>query len=443
MKAGPSLRSRLAAFVLIAMVAVLAGVLTVTYTLLARRVHRTFLDRTAATGRLVAGLVEHDPDDGVELEGGETGLRLLADGPEPTDVWITADGRTIVSPTPARASDSPPCTTAPPIERAEPHLSDGGPAARWCAAVAPRTEGVEQAPVTAVVTVVRDGSMAAGLLRDLSAALVLVAGLGTAAAVAASVVAVRRGLRPLREVGRALARVETPTDPFDLGPPPPAELVPMVEAFATTLERIRYLFDRERAFADALAHELRTPLAAVTTRIEVALARSEGAQPATATVLSEILEQVRSLGGIVQTVLEARRAQTAAGQGVRRVLSVAGATRQVVATFTTQAQARDQHIDTAFSDRTVAADPTRWSIIVSNLLANAVRHGEHGSTIVVRGPADGPLLVVENAVGKGRTEPGGGIGLRIAADLARCDGLRVVTGRSGDRFVARVHSGSA
>lgn len=81
-----------------------------------------------------------------------------------------------------------------------------------------------------------------------------------------------QGLAPLRKIERALAR----QSPLDLEPLAinrkrmPTELRGLVETLDSMMGRIRGFVARQRAFAAAAAHELRTPLAACATQAELA-----------------------------------------------------------------------------------------------------------------------------------------------------------------------------
>ena len=92
--------------------------------------------------------------------------------------------------------------------------------------------------------------------------------------------AVRRGLRPLGQLGQSLAGRQ----PGDLSPvvlpgaTPPAELLPVLQNLNDLLARIGALLDSERRFTADAAHELRTPIAAIRAQAQVALAASEDAE---------------------------------------------------------------------------------------------------------------------------------------------------------------------
>lgn len=80
---------------------------------------------------------------------------------------------------------------------------------------------------------------------------------------------VGRALGPIARIGAALAR----RDPHYLAPlegEVPQEIAPMVERLNALLERVKATLENERRFTSDAAHELRTPLAALKTQLQVA-----------------------------------------------------------------------------------------------------------------------------------------------------------------------------
>ena len=90
--------------------------------------------------------------------------------------------------------------------------------------------------------------------------------------------AVRRGLAPLRALGRAVAqRSPQALDPVVLLDAP-SEMVPMLAALNGLFERIDELMASERRFTADAAHELRTPIAAIRAQAQVALGETDDAE---------------------------------------------------------------------------------------------------------------------------------------------------------------------
>ncbi len=82
-------------------------------------------------------------------------------------------------------------------------------------------------------------------------------------------------LKPVDRIGAALAR----RDPRYLTPiegEVPKEIAPMVERLNGLLERVQSTLENERRFTSDAAHELRTPLAALKTQLQVAQGAVDG-----------------------------------------------------------------------------------------------------------------------------------------------------------------------
>lgn len=109
----------------------------------------------------------------------------------------------------------------------------------------------------------------ANLLRDVA----FTAAVPFAVALAGSLlmlwIGIGRGLAPVEKIRGVLA-ARKPGDDAPLPPAPvPQEMKPLVDTIAQLLERVRGALARERRFTDDAAHELRTPLAAIKTHLQV------------------------------------------------------------------------------------------------------------------------------------------------------------------------------
>ena len=216
-------------------------------------------------------------------------------------------------------------------------------------------------------------------------------------------------------VNRTLARLDglratlLSRDPFDLAPLPhqgmPIELQPLIVSVNRLLGRLETAMNRERRFIADAAHELRTPLAALTTHAELARAASENASrqgaldgllavARRATRLSEqLLDQAR-LDAIERRPTTPVDLATLISIGVRDYESAARGKRQRI-TLDTQASPVNGDIDAI-------------GILISNLMDNAVRYTPEGGRIEVRctpRPSGGALLsVADNGPGVPESE---------------------------------------
>jgi two-component system heavy metal sensor histidine kinase CusS len=122
-------------------------------------------------------------------------------------------------------------------------------------------------------------------------------------------------LRPLNGVADTITAIDERSldRRIDVGRLPP-ELRPMAERLNQMLARLEQGARRQETFMADAAHELRTPVTALMTSLEVALRRPRDAS-ALREVLEECLADVRVLRRLIEALLDQFRSQ-AAGQTV-------------------------------------------------------------------------------------------------------------------------------
>jgi two-component system sensor histidine kinase QseC len=317
------------------------------------------------------------------------------------------------------------------------------PSAAAAGAVEPMivVAAVDRGPVDAAL-----GALAAALL-----------GAGGVAALGMGVLvllAVRSGLAPLRRLGAELGGVSGPTisQRFDARDAP-RELEPVYRELNRMLERVESALERERAFADAAAHELRTPLAELRATAEVA-ARWPDLERATA-ALREILQIGGEMERLVESLLLLSRGQAGSPLPVGLEPVVRGCLARSAGPI---GQKRlDLRVD--LNAGTLRATPEAVEIIVRNLLDNAVEYTPGGGAIRVSSvPVNGSCaLVVENGpvtlaerdlerlfepffrADRSRGDRShAGLGLTVARRVAAVVGLGIEATLEGDRLRVRV-----
>jgi len=163
------------------------------------------------------------------------------------------------------------------------------------------------------------------------------------------------------------------------------------------LDRIEQTAKREEQFAADAAHELRTPLSILRTRIETTLLRPRQPEEyaATSTLL---LDEIDRLTKIVESLLETARGQSTRPPNLR----LAPIVEEVCARWRTTGTS----IATHTARVSAAITPEELSIVLDNLLENAQRYAPADSEIVVILAAEGDFarLAVRDA-GPGIPEP--------------------------------------
>ncbi len=230
--------------------------------------------------------------------------------------------------------------------------------------------------------------------------ILLSAGAGALLAALAALALVRRGLRPLRELARqtdgiGMANLAGRLD----GAGAPRELAQLVAAFNAMLERLANGFTRLSQVSADMAHDLRTPIANLLGQGEVALGQPRSADYYEA-LLASNQEELQRLARMTENMLFLARAEHAGSAIACASLPLRGELLRQADYFEGLAEERGLRIAVAIGGAAAAvwADPLLLRRALANLLANAVRHADAGSTITLSAEADaaGVRLTVEN-----------------------------------------------
>ncbi|HXE65768.1 MAG TPA: sensor histidine kinase N-terminal domain-containing protein [Rhodanobacteraceae bacterium] len=246
---------------------------------------------------------------------------------------------------------------------------------------------------------------------------------------------VRRGLRPLSVLDRAMA---------DIGPDAPGgrlpastttELASLVARFNEVLARMDEGLARERQFASGLAHEFRTRLAELHTLVDVETRYPSGRD--TRSLLQEIGSIGTELEATVTALLQLTRIQSGLEQSRPERLLLPPWLGRIRARHEAGARARDVRVETDLAcgpDFAVETDAALLEIVLDNLLGNAVAYAPRGSVVELSANHDGievcnaaPALHPEDLANFGqrfwRKEAQGaghaGLGLALAGAAAR------------------------
>ncbi|HVR52748.1 MAG TPA: heavy metal sensor histidine kinase, partial [Pseudorhodoferax sp.] len=229
--------------------------------------------------------------------------------------------------------------------------------------------------------------------------LLLLAALGGAAVVSlGGWLLVRLGLAPLRQLAAQTGQLDADTLARRLdGRAQPAELQPLIAQFNALLDRLAAAYAQMEAFNADVAHELNTPLATLISGSELALRRAASREELQE-LLGSNLEELDRLARIVADMLFLSRAQRGTGARRTAVPSLAALAAEV-AEFHEAALQQARLSVRIEGDAAATVDAGLLQRALSNLLGNATRHAEAGSTVLLRiaQPAAGRVdLLVEN-----------------------------------------------
>ena len=221
----------------------------------------------------------------------------------------------------------------------------------------------------------------------LSAALLLSAAIGYALA--------RRGLRPLDTLGDAVARVNVRSldEPIRLGQLP-AEVDALARSFDSMRGRLNDAFAALTQFSSELAHDLRTPIHVLRQQAEVALSHARTPDEYR-DVLGSSLEELERLQRMVDDTLFLARAEDPRARINCASLDVAEELAASAEFLDAVAQERAIAVTTSVPPGLVLwADRTLLRRALVNLLTNAIRHSNAGSTICSSAGSNGDTVSI-------------------------------------------------
>ena len=256
-------------------------------------------------------------------------------------------------------------------------------------------------------------------------------------------IAVRRTVRPLE----ALAEQWNRQAHASLRPIPeddlPHELSPFATALNDLLSRIRGILVRERMFAAAAAHQLRTPLTAL--RLGMARARNSPDIESARAVLDELMQVTEHTGRLVQQLmLLGRLDPEGRGDIDRSPLDVRDIARDVCGLFAEAAL--EHHVDLELQVPTMPVTVVVQSDLLVEALANLIDNamkaaGRKGQVLVAVIESPPSLRICDNGPGIKPSErrmiferyargarprwEGTGLGLAIVHDVATLHGATV------------------
>lgn len=206
-----------------------------------------------------------------------------------------------------------------------------------------------------------------------------------------------RGLRPLRKMAAHAARItpqrlDSRMDSDDT----PVELLRLSHAYNAMLDRLAAGYQRLNQFSADLAHEIRTPVGSLMGHCQVALRQSRSEDEYQA-LLASNLEELERISRMVESILFLARADEAQAVLERQQLSLHDELQRVAGYFEGLAEERQLSMQTS-GNGTVLADPLLLRRALSNLVANAIRYADEGSTVLmqVRAVENGMRIEVQN-----------------------------------------------
>jgi signal transduction histidine kinase len=249
---------------------------------------------------------------------------------------------------------------------------------------------------------------------------------------------IRGAAAPLGEVMEAADRLAAGDYTVRVEPRGPGEVRRLGEAFNEMADRLGSAEERRRALFADVAHELRTPLSVVRGSAEGML---DGLYPADGDHLQTVLDQTVVMARLLDDLQTLSTAEAGELRLHREPTDPAALVAEAVARFSTLADERGVELrsDAASDLSTIDVDPVRIGEVLSNLVANALRHTPRTGAVAVRAEATpegvsfvvtdtGPGIPAEDLphvfdrFWRSVDSGGSGLGLAIAKHLVEAHG---------------------
>ena len=229
----------------------------------------------------------------------------------------------------------------------------------------------------------------------------------------------------------------------------PVEIVPLVNARNSLIERQQQAIATQRRFVSDAAHELRTPLAAI--QIQIDNLRAQDIPGGAREIADDLLGGIRRATYLVNQLLLLARAD-ASMESDLEAIQAAVLIEMVASPLASIAEARGLRLVTDIeADVPVTVRASEVQLVLSNLLDNAIRYTGHGGSVRIDAKKAADNLEIEiTDTGCGipeaalpriyerffRAAPldieGTGLGLAIAKTAADRNGLRMEIGNRAD-----------
>jgi signal transduction histidine kinase len=228
----------------------------------------------------------------------------------------------------------------------------------------------------------------------------------------------------------------------------PEEVSPLIEALNALFKRVEAAFDNERRFTSDAAHELRTPLAGLKLQAQLALQATDNVTRKTA--LQHVITGADRATHMVQQLLTIARLAPETGLSGAVEFNLTEVASRVLADIDRYAHGKNVELKLdASNEIKVTGDPDAISIMIGNLVRNAVEYTPSGGTVelyVANSEGNTILSVGDSGPGIPRDErdkvfsrfyrqpgtpgPGCGLGLSIVKRIADLHHARIVLGES-------------
>ncbi len=194
--------------------------------------------------------------------------------------------------------------------------------------------------------------------------------------------AIAQGLRPLRDVTDEVTKLDERHLTSIQIEKVPEEIQPLIDALDSLFEKLRLSFDKERRFSADAAHELRTPLAALRTHVQ--LMRADKDAEKFKNSLDKIMQAVDRASHVVDQLMNLVKYDEGSMVPKLEMLNLKDLSVQVASDLVPFALEKNIELSVAEGITTgVYGDESALGMLIRNLLDNAIRYTQAGGKVEV------------------------------------------------------------
>jgi len=262
---------------------------------------------------------------------------------------------------------------------------------------------------------------------------------------------ISRGLQPLQHLRREItARSHRDLSPVDEGHAP-MEVLPIIDSINGLMARLDKAMSAQQRFVSNAAHQLRTPVAGLITKIDLALRQTD--RESLLHSLQQLRMSAERIARLVSQMLDLAKVGPDANKMPElKPLNLTETVQEVTRAWFSQALGKNIDIGYEGPDQEImiSGDKFLIKILLDNLLDNALRYSPPGSSvttklekngsIILSVEDDGPGIPVEERDSVfqrfyrilGNNVEGSGLGLSIVKEIANLHEATVVIDDPGD-----------
>ncbi|MEE3003576.1 MAG: ATP-binding protein [Pseudomonadota bacterium] len=182
----------------------------------------------------------------------------------------------------------------------------------------------------------------------------------------------------------------------------PQEIIPLIKELNGLFDRLSQAFFREKRFAADAAHELKTPLAAISTQAQVALqAKNEKTREE---AINKLILSVDRSTHVIQQLLTLSRMVPESTINENTSINIVELTRDIVADIVPLAISKNINLELEVDESRyfVKGNSTALGILIRNLVDNAVKYTQENGLVtikILRSDKKIKLIVQDNGPG--------------------------------------------